>query len=59
MSIGMQLGLFNLKIGLFEMIRSFDIRLGPNHKPFELHPMTISLIPKNGIKLIFTPRKMA
>lgn len=58
MCIAMNMGLFNLKMALFEMIRKFDIRLGPNHKPFELHPMSFSHVPKHGVKLIFTPREM-
>ncbi|KAG4073063.1 hypothetical protein HA402_009482 [Bradysia odoriphaga] len=57
MCIGMQLGLFNMKMGLFEMIRYFHVKLGPNNKPFELHPMSFSNVAKNGVKIILTPRK--
>jgi len=57
MCIGMHLAMFNFKMGLFQMIRFFDIKLHPSHKPFELHPMSFFNIPKDGIKLSFTPRK--
>jgi len=57
MCIGMHLALFNLKMGLFQMVRLFDIKFGPNQKPFKLHPMAFFNVPKDGIKLVFTPRK--
>ncbi|KAJ6634678.1 putative cytochrome P450 6a13 [Pseudolycoriella hygida] len=57
MCIGMHLAMFNYKMGLFQMIRNFDIKFHPSHKPFQLHPMSFFNISKDGIKLIFTPRK--
>ncbi|XP_037036766.1 cytochrome P450 6l1-like [Bradysia coprophila] len=57
MCIGMHLALFNFKMGLFQMIRRFDVKLHPNNKPFKLHPMTFFNVPQDGFKLIFTPRK--
>lgn len=57
MCIGMQLGYFNLKLGLFQMIRNFNVRFGPSQKPFRIHPMSFFNIPKDGIQLYFEPRK--
>ncbi|XP_037051844.1 probable cytochrome P450 6a13 [Bradysia coprophila] len=57
MCIGMHLAMFNFKMGLFQIIRRFDVKLHPNNEPFEMHPMSFFNIPMNGIKLTLTPRK--
>ncbi|XP_037036010.1 probable cytochrome P450 6a13 [Bradysia coprophila] len=57
MCVGVHQALFNVKMGLFQMIRSFDVKLHPNNKPFKVHPMTFDNIPQDGIKLILTPRE--
>lgn len=57
MCLGMHLAMFNFKMGLFQMIRLFDVKFHPNNKPFRLHPMSFFNIPQDGFKLTFTPRK--
>lgn len=56
MCIGMHLGHFNLKLGIFQILRNFKIRFGPSQKPFTVSPLSIFNIPKDGIKLYLEPR---
>lgn len=57
MCMGMRFGHTQVKAAGMTIVRDFVVTISPNHKPIVQDPQSFIWIPKDGIKLNFTPRK--
>lgn len=54
--LGMRFAIAQVKVALAHIVRSFRIKLSPNHKPIVIDPQTLLSYPKDGILIQFEAR---
>lgn len=57
MCMGMRFGMTQVKAAVMSVVKNFTITVSPNHKPFDLDPLSFMKLSKNGLLLNFQARQ--